>query len=371
MALQQTQTSPDPHFNMIPLRSQQEQLPPSFGALLRRMRGKKEKADVTATFPSAFGRYGIAPLTPDMYRKLESGTRAPQFEELRPLYDSLRVECDIIFSMEERQAFVDLARIKIKTMQRRRPPLRSQSEWDQLLNDLVQLDQDLSGGDNLPSTLASKAMVSLVPDDVRHLVGREKWLEGMLAYLKTEVPKKIIVVQALTGTGKTSALNLLFRHLLETQSYHVLFFPFTYFATVTTMTAVEYLDRLLARVLSELEVILPEGKMLAREQQVEMVLTGLAASEQPVILLLDDVHLILERDGRLPDVWQQFLIEFVRRLHQAAIYLASRERVILPGRVKTYVAETELQALSPQDGVKVWQRLGFVDVPDALLVLLC
>ena len=373
MALQQTQPSRDSHFqetNVIPLHSQQEHLPPSFGALLVRMRGKKEKADVTDAIPVAFERYGIAPLTPDMYRKLESGIRAPQFEELRPLYDALRVGCGIIFSPEERQAFVNLARIKIKTMQRRRPMLRAQSEWDQLLNDLVQLDQDLSEGPEVQTgilpgtlTLAGEAMASFVPDDVRHLVGREKWLEEMLSYLQAEVPKKIIIVQALTGMGKTSALNLLFRHLLDTESYHVIFFPF---ATAATMTAVEHLDRLLARVLSELEV-LPEGKMLAREQQVEMVLTGLAASDQPTILLLDDVHLVLGKDGRLPDAWQQFLVEFVRREHKAAIYLATRERVLLPGRVKTSVAETELAALSPQDGVKVWQRLGFVDVPHPLL----
>src|SRR5258708_15908008 len=137
-----------------------------------------------------------------MHGKLESGIRAPQFEELRPLYDALRVGCGIIFSPEERQAFVNLARIKIKTMQRRRPMLRAQSEWDQLLNDLVQLDQDLSEGPEvltgiLPGTLtlAGEAMASFVPDDVLHLVGREKWLEEMLSYLQSELPKKIIICQ--------------------------------------------------------------------------------------------------------------------------------------------------------------------------------
>src|SRR5260370_2794772 len=108
MGLQQTQPSRDSHSqgtNVIPLHSQQEHLPPSFGALLVRMRGKKEKADVTDAIPVAFGRYGIAPLTPDMYRKLESGIRALHFEELGPLSDVLRLAFGITFSPGDRQAF--------------------------------------------------------------------------------------------------------------------------------------------------------------------------------------------------------------------------------------------------------------------------
>jgi len=74
---------------------------------------------------------------------IENWRREPgpaQFEELLPIYATL-VGCGIRQSTEERHKFVRLARLKLESLQRKRPKLRKGGEWDWLEAQLAKVDQ--------------------------------------------------------------------------------------------------------------------------------------------------------------------------------------------------------------------------------------
>src|SRR6266536_2669384 len=147
--MQQTQTQKQgdlPMYTTItPLRTVQHSVHiNSFGAFLRYVREREQlqQQEVSETFPEIFRTYHVPTLTADMYRKLERGKRAPQFDELLPLYVSFTAGNGMLFSAEERRTYVRLARLKIESLQRRCPKLRPDSEWRLLEVQLAQVDQD-------------------------------------------------------------------------------------------------------------------------------------------------------------------------------------------------------------------------------------
>src|SRR6266498_4585833 len=94
----------------------------TLGAFLRYLREREQipQSGLADTFSYFFEEHRIAPLTPDMYRKLEKGKRALQFEELLPLYSAL-IGNDFKISPQERSTFIRLARLKLENLQRKRP----------------------------------------------------------------------------------------------------------------------------------------------------------------------------------------------------------------------------------------------------------
>ncbi len=85
------------------------------------------------------------------------------------------------------------------------------------------------------------------------------------------------------------------------------------------------------------------------------------------MLLLDDTQAILEQHGELSSDWRQFFTAFIQFEHVATLYLATREWPSWPGRERVYIVETELEPLSVEAGVRIWQNFGFTDVPEELL----
>src|SRR6202140_5587885 len=75
----------------------------TFGAFLRYLREREQlsQMELVSTFPYFFQEeHDVPALTADMYRKLEKGKRAPQYEELLPLYAAL-VGNDFKVSLQE------------------------------------------------------------------------------------------------------------------------------------------------------------------------------------------------------------------------------------------------------------------------------
>src|SRR6266568_8833310 len=97
----------------------------SFGAFLRYLREREQfsQSDFVETLDYFFKEHNVPVLTNDMYNKLELGRRAAQYEELLPLYTAL-IGNDFKITPEERNTFVRLARLKLESLQRRRPKLR-------------------------------------------------------------------------------------------------------------------------------------------------------------------------------------------------------------------------------------------------------
>jgi tetratricopeptide (TPR) repeat protein len=344
----------------------------TLGAFLRYLREREQipQSELVGTFSYFFEEHRIAPLTPDMYRKLEKGKRALQFEELLPLYSAL-IGNDFKISAQERNAFIRLARLKIESLQRKRPKLRPESEWRLLEIQLAQIDRDAKSGrqigDDEVASVGTNARkkVSL---DTSHIVGRELWLAKALSYLDGASLKKLVVIQGMMGVGKTSGIKLLLQNLLDREEC----WPVLYnFSTATDITPTDHLDMFLAAILAELQVSEPEAsKTPPLAKRIEQVMKHLAETDQRIILLIDDAQVIMDERGQLPREWQQFFAEYLRLDHQALIYLATRQWPLWTGRERSFVVDGDdaiLPRLDPQAGIRIWQRLGFTDVPEKLL----
>src|SRR5438105_143659 len=200
----QSQKQGDPHLNIrvTPLRTAQPIVHVNtFGAFLRYVREREQlqQQEVSETFPDIFQTYHVPTLTADMYRKLERGKRAPQFEELLPLYVSFTAGNGMLVSPEERRTYLHLARHKIESLQRRRPKLRPESEWRLLEIQLAQIDQDIPLKDStkdseriaqvLKRLTEGEQRVVLLVDDAQVILDQlgqltENWLQFLTAFLQ-------------------------------------------------------------------------------------------------------------------------------------------------------------------------------------------
>ena len=358
---------------VTPLRSAQPMVHiNTFGAFLRYLREREQlpQKELVSTFLYFFQEHDIPVLTADMYRKLEKGRRAPQYEELLPLYAAL-VGNDFKLTPQERGTYVRLARLKIEGLQRRRPKLRPAGEWRLLEIQLAQLDQDAGSvqelGDGEQTKVSGVRAQQKISLDTGHIVGREVWRAKMLSHLES-TSKKLVVIQGMMGIGKTSGLKLLLQSLLEREEYWPILYTFSPAADVS---ASDHLDTFLATILAELEVSEPESaKTPPLAKRIEQVLKRLDEVEQRVVLLLDDTQVILDRQGQLTREWQQFLAEFLKYQHRSIIYLATREWPLWTGRERIFVVDGDeaiIPQLDPKAGAEIWGRLGFTDVAEDLL----
>jgi len=315
-----------------------------------------------------------------MYGNLERGRRYPAFAELLPLYHALTEGCGIKFSQAERELYVLLARKKLAAKKRRIERI-SPEQWQQLTDGIAKIDgsehslhvlRQAMGSNSAQSPILpglQRAVARASRIDVSHLLERDAWIEEMLSYLEMKPAKKLVTIQAVSGAGKTSAINLLLKKLIDKDHCLPLLFNFS---PVEDMTPDDHLDTFLAQLLTDLGIPQSDEAQKARsaDERIEQVLNEIIAARQQgmrVILLLDDAQVILERDREVSAHWLQFLTEFVKNDHGGTIYLTTREWPGWPGRDHTYIAETEMPHLTVDAGVVIWQRMGFEDVPEDLL----
>jgi tetratricopeptide (TPR) repeat protein len=335
------------------------------GAFIERIRRRSriQIQEVVAQFPEylqAWDRFTYSHLVGE--RK-----RLPLFEELLPLYKALVVS-GIHFSAAERNHFLALARLKIESKPRRKGvPYPTEQQWRSLHADFAVFDQ-------LPVYPASDQSIArpqghqLLPplqEDRRHLVGRESWIEEMHSYLGAPLPKKLVVVQATMGAGKSSGLHLLRRSLEEREAYQIIFFVC---ASPSNMTREEHLDQLLAAILVHLGIQAPEAEVPpSLPQRINHCLYQLALTSRRTVIFIDNGEVILAENGQLSACWQQFLADFLHYQHEASLVLATRAWPLWKGRDRIFLAETNLPPLTPEAGAAIWKYLGFDGVPETLL----
>lgn len=203
-------------------------------------------------------------------------------------------------------------------------------------------------------------------EDQRHLVGRENWVSEMQTYVLAKPAKKLVVVQAALGAGKSSSLHLLSRTLRKQLNASFFFLPCT---SSVNMTAEEHLTRFLAELSAFLGIVLPHmpSKHPLFDQTTHLLLHHLARREKPTVLFLDNGEVLLQENGQLAPCWQHFFSDLLRYEHSATLFLATREWPGWTGRHRAYLIQNKLPPLSPEAGAAIWRRMGFADVDDALL----
>ncbi len=333
-----------------------------FGTLIERIRRRSriQIQEIVTQFPTflkGWNRFTYSHLVGE--RK-----RAILFEELLPLYQAL-VIAGVHFSAAERNHFLSLgrARIESKSLRNGAQP-HSEDEWKSLRTEFAVFDQ-------LPlhdlATPGREGSPSLPPlqEDSRHLVGRDGWVQEMLTALDPPLPKKLVVVQAAMGAGKSSGLHLIRRCLEMRGACRTIFYTCS---RPSIMSHEDQLDQLLATILDCLGVKpADEALPLTIPQRIEACLHQLATGTCQIIVFIDNGEVILTESGHISASWQQFLADFVHYRHEATVFLATRAWPLWKGRDRIFIEETRMPPLPPEAGAAIWKQFGFADTPEALL----
>ena len=309
------------------------------------------------------------------YSRLESGRRAPKFQELLPLYRALVLGCGIIFRPDDRRDYVELARRKIAETGGHRDRKRPDGDWRLLAVQLAEVDQDAltvereSAAHEPPLQRASSVPL---PMDTRHIVGREAWLAEMLAHSQSEVSKKLVIVQGPVGSGKSSGMAQIVHALLEQDSPPVIS-VFQGLRPGAPMQPEEFLEQVMGTLQAELKVPPYGEEALAQtetvDSRIERVLHLLVECSERVVVVIDNGEVLLHANGKLNGSWSTFLERFLHYQHRAMIYLLTREWPGWSGKDQAFVEETILPPLSPAAGARLLGNMGseFQHVPLALL----
>jgi hypothetical protein len=216
-----------------------------FGALLQSLRDRigHTRDQMVATLASSFQEEDVQELSPKTYGNLERDDRFPQYDELWPIVHGLVKTCkacNVQFSVTDGNDFYELARSKVDSSKKWR---RSEADWQRLKKRIDDFVDTTSSEDHYPDpseevtkakqeeaireTQEKKAkLLSQLGTDTSHIFGREQWIEHMLSFLELQATtrKKVVVIQAVIGAGKTSCLKLIQKRLLEdAKGIHVIF----------------------------------------------------------------------------------------------------------------------------------------------------
>ncbi len=354
-----------------------------FGALLQSLRdrvGYTQEQLIEAIAP-AFQQAQVAELGVKTYGNLERDERYPHFRELWPLFKGLVEYCHVHPTPQDGRDFYELARQKINMSKKWRSP---ESDWQELEERIAAYigapqEDALSEQPSRATWETGRAgevkgeererLLHQLDQDTSHILGRDGWLERMFSFVepKTSTRKKVVVLHAALGAGKTSCLKLLQRRLVEDAKdarviYHTCKGAVDLETSPKEKTPAEHLDVLLASMLNDLQPQQAERhEALPTMERVQLGLQVICEVTTRLVVLIDDAQVLLEQGGELSSGWQQFLNGVIEHNHQATLFLATR---VWPGwteRKDSYLVQTDLETLSPETCIEVWERLGYVD----------
>ncbi len=336
-----------------------------FGTFIERVRGRSriQIQEVAAQFPQyleTWNRFTYSHLVGE--RK-----RTPLFDELLPLYQALVIS-GVHFSAAERNQFLTLARLKIESRSPRKGATHpTEQEWQSLHAALAAFDllPLFPTSDRMAAISSASQSLPPLQEDQRHLIGRDSWIQEMRTYLHGPLPKKLVVIQATLGAGKSSALNLLRRSLEESGDYQFIFFTCP---SPSSMTHEEQLDQFLASIIAHFGVHMPEADLPSPlVERIERCFKQLALTKERIIMFLDNGEVMLDEDGQISLCWQKLLDDFLHYQHEASLFLATRAWPAWKGRDRIFLEETTLPPLAPEAGAAIWKHLGFDGVSESLL----
>ncbi len=351
---------------------------------------KKKLSELGLNFPEHLGE--IRHLSDKQYGKIERNQKPPWFNQTLPLYLAMTAGCGIEITPEERSEFVELAQQKIEAKTGQYRENLTEQDWLWLEEQLCKADGDLESdarrehtrslsiakespneeSEAHPEQEQRAKILAHLAVDTSHIIGRDDWLEDMFSFLspKTTLRKKVIVIQAALGAGKTSCLKLLPKRLLE-DGIAVIFHeckPVDLESSHKEKTSAEHLDVLLAHILNDLQPQQAERHEAPPiMERIRLVLQAIGAVTTRLVILIDDAQVFLEQDGALSSSWQHFLGEVIEHTHQATLFVTTRAWPGWAERKDSYLVQTDLEPLSPEACIQVWKQLGCVDEQEDLL----
>ncbi|HLZ61570.1 MAG TPA: tyrosine/phenylalanine carboxypeptidase domain-containing protein [Ktedonosporobacter sp.] len=304
------------------------------------------------------------------YSKVESGTRAPLFEQLEHIYRAL-IDAGVLPTVQDRDHFYFLARDLLESRQRRHTR-QSDEAWNALYTRLAAID-GLPMIRGTASTsfqlLTQRKRAEQGPRrEIGHLLGREKWLASVLSLILRPSPMKVLVFQGPPGCGKTSELHRLTHHFAHSVSRYAVVLSEPSPIQLERLEPTDVLERLLSdmqEVVGSAYPTMPTGSLQAR---INYVLGSLAKTDRSVVIGLDNAEHIFDVQGKLETTWQRFLIQFAQADHNATLIIASQE---WPAGM--FLAESQLMTtvdvppLSRREGAQLLQALGLRSVSEELL----
>jgi tetratricopeptide (TPR) repeat protein/transcriptional regulator with XRE-family HTH domain len=328
-------------------------------------------------------------LTASMYGFLERERRAPQVEELVPMFTALvELQSDKHLppmQVIEAETFFRLGKAIIEKKGRKRPNI-TQQEWgkiEQQLMSLVDRHQrnqvHLVPGENSASSNVlvlepsdsrrRRALRDMLKTDLSHLLEREAWVRRVLAYPDRIPQIKVSVIQAGVGAGKSHALALLIQHLVKRDDLFLISYQFKH---SETMTPEDHLDEFLATLSTDLTMRVTDGmKQRPLVERIDQILAAIRTYDQKVVLLLDDAQEMFPSASEWSAAWHQFFEAFIGEPHSATLYMMTRVWVGWDDRKRSFLEEEDLPDLSVEAGIQLWQRQGFNDVDSDLLRQVC
>jgi len=356
------------HENMTPLATEATVTGYTLGKFLRSLRVQEYHISQAAVVEKLQGLLE-APYDRTMYSRIENDTAYPAFDHMYFIYVALRL-LHVPITEEQRRQFLRLARERITSKVTHQEHSVAPADWEQLRQRIEAFEQQRAAS-MLPPDLRQALPVhylrgSVLPD-VRHVVGREAWLDDMLACLRDPLAPKIVVLQGSLGAGKSCALHALGWHLKKLETPPVV--SLIEFDTNTGESASEaVLEQFLSAVFTDLgspstiEVMKHEKSI---EERINSALDALELLPRSIILI-DNAEILIGADNALTSLWQQFLLAFLRRNHLLTLIFATKEWPGWYGNA-SFVLETQLPVLSPQAGAMILQRAGFTSAPEDLL----
>ena len=342
----------------------------TFGQFLRLLREQEYPRASQAAVVTKLQGLMDAPYDRTMYSRVENDTAYPSFDMLYYLYVALR-ELHIPITAEQRQMFLHLAQQRIATKVTHQEHGIAPADWQQLRLKIEAYERRFPSPFVLERRLAQPfAYVREVAlPEVRHVVGREAWIDDMLERLRASLAPKLVVLQGSLGAGKSCSLHALGWRIKGNQpdGAAVSLVEFDTKAPEPDDDAI--LDQILCAVLADLGFASTIEVMMQRKTLEERLTVAFEALEQAKrsIILLDNAEVIIDAQGAIKPNWYRFLTEFLRRSHRLTVILATQE---WPGWYgdSSFVLETRLPPLSAQAGAMILRRSGFASGSEEMLV---
>jgi transcriptional regulator with XRE-family HTH domain len=334
---------------MMHLRELELDSPDVFGMVLSTLRfraGLKQSA-----------LYHLLGWSPDRYSRLESGLRAPIFEDL-PAIASAFTDAGVVLSFRDVQAFVFSARARM-AQQRTYKDCHTDEEWNTLFHQLLQSLGLIASSDRFH---VSRPLVL----ETRHLLPRDAFQRELITCLESEPLPKLLVITGSPGVGKSSELSRLITALLRRGSLlpHIVLCDMRLAQTSDDPTmALRYV---LATIATDLHTVLPQADLTLSEQ-ITLLFGVVESLSMRLVIMLDHAESCLSATGQLEACWEQFFSRFLRRSHRATVVVATRQWPGWYGDERLFVTEKTLFPLSLDASVALLRNLGLASVPEPLL----
>lgn len=293
----------------------------------------------------------------DRYSRLESGIRAPVFDELPALARGLR-DAGVVFTLQDVQRFLTAAQQRI-AQQRTYKDEHTDDEWAAIFH---QIARDLG-------LLDSESTQALRPHllDTRHLVRRESWHQHMLMCVDGEPPPKLLVITGAPGIGKSSELSWLAMTMAcrGSPAPHIVLCDLR--ALDPTGTPDAALNLVFGTLFTELRAPLSQSTF-TMDEQTTLLLGLLEQQRDRFFVIVDHAESALLASGWLASSWERFISRMLRSSHRATFVLATRQWPGWYGDEPAFVREIAVPAFSHEDAVLVLRRLGLDSISEPLLL---